>query len=233
MRVGVAALAPHKNKKWMRDFLVAQKGQDEHAVAATGAFLLLLPTEQREWITNHQWHLCPISTLHKELGTYLEQVRMCGRADNSPLGEELATSLAKFKNLLGRDLGDADWNQERLRGWPAYSWRTLSGSRTKYKHALFHALLMLARRTVQQLAPHHYFSTLEQFWSKRAKTLPNGSSSLRHLIDGYKKLDPRIKSNNRPGKKGVWEAISREDMAQMVDGTHLDSCRASTNQNQG
>jgi hypothetical protein len=229
MRVGVAALrAWASTHAWITDYLCAQRGQAEHAVAAYGLFLLLLPTNVQKWFLTRGWHCAPLPMLLKDCGPYLDEARLAGRADGSELGIEVAQYLPKFKNLLGRDLGEADWVGEAAAAHPSYSLRTLHGSRVKYLRAIYSELRRLAIATVWNLPEHIVNGSFQGWWEQRAVQMPSGSSSLRHNLDPYKVLDTRLKSGDRPGKRAAWEALDPIDFVLSTAHYPIDVARAST-----
>jgi len=233
VRVGVATLKAYADKPWVHQLLIAQKGQQEVAVAALGTFLLLLKPLHREQLLRWRWHCWPIAELRTACAPWLEELRQVGKVAGEPAGEPIGPLLAKFRNLLGRDLAEADWDAERKAALPSYSWRTLKGSRKKYLQAIYIALLESARSIVWALPQHLLNQTLQEFWVQRAISLPGGSSSERHALDESKAADRRISSNDRPNKKGVWQALSKEYIAEQLIAQRFDVARCSTKHEPG
>lgn len=208
VRVGVAALHAYTHEPWMHEYLLAQKGQQEIAVAALGVFFLLLPKQHLATLLSWRWHLWPVEQMRQECAMWLEQVRQVGHVKGEDPTDPIGPYLAKFRNLLGRDLAEADWEAERAAALPSYSWRTLNGSRRRYLKSIYSGLLECARSMVWSLPNHTAAQTLEQFWEHRAINTPGGSSSERHLLDEYRQGDsgsvvvtgPTKKESGRPSQ---------------------------------
>jgi len=226
-RIPVKFFKKHLHHSWIREFLIGQRGEEEHAVVSWGMFLFLLPEERRNWFVSHGWHAHPVTALHKAIKDYTVRVRLAGRADASDDGT-LAALMRKVASPLGRSLSGADTEQEAARAHPAYSRRTGIWSRQEYLRRIAAALGRLATEVIESLYAAGGTNTLDMYWKKRSTLVPGGSSNLRRGMQDTLAGIPGIDRAPRPNKKAVWEHLPAADVQQWLLHEPISVARFST-----
>lgn len=69
---------------------------------------------------------------------------------------------------------------------------------------------------------------IKEWWESRRAWTPNGSSSARERLKNFKKLDERLKTQDRPGKKAVSETYTIEDLKNWLKMRPIGIARLST-----
>lgn len=193
---------------------MASAGELEASVAAAGLWGLCLNDRAWETITHMGVFRVPLGKWRSVYGDTLEKVQRyggvkctCGYTDNSA-----DLYLRKLLSLIGRDLGDADWQQESDRRNPSYryrAWPLPNGTRSPGVQ------LRAELRHIGQLAPELVSAVREnalparEWWADRGVTTPTGSTSLRWLVKENAALmeDDRVSSQDRPDKCTVAQTL--------------------------
>jgi hypothetical protein len=160
----------------------------------------------------------PIKEWKEKLSSYMNDVRRYNGIglEDRILDAKAAGYVRKMVNLSGRDLTEADFENEYKNTNPitgAKVWPNKRGlSASKWKKILFETIEEVVGNIFPQIMRNAELRSIEEWWKSRRAWIPNGSSSARERLRDFKKLDERLKTKDRPGKRAVGETYSSEDI---------------------
>jgi hypothetical protein len=189
--------------QYERMMLAANPTAEEHTVVALILWRRLLPPKHQELVQPTM--LCLVPLQHwQDFKDMFDLIRLhAGRVTHGSL-LVWGQIVRKISNLVGRDLKEADWAQERARSMPSYANRFQVLSPDEYfalfKHCTDELITELAARVTTKRHP-----TIEEWWATRVASTPSGSSSWRALSTVHKTRSH--KSADRPNKRVLYALL--------------------------
>lgn len=175
---------------------------EEYSLVAWLLWWRLLQGEELSLLTEMQLQYVPLREHHR-LKDPLDQLRLAQPYHGEKF-TTMAQALRKFSQLAGRDLGDADWETEKVRSGHEYAFREKHIPPSVYGPTFRQHANLIIHPLGSELSGKNP-PTLDNWWSKRALSAPSGSSSLRHVVDEHKTKS--IHSSDRPTKRTVYAML--------------------------
>jgi hypothetical protein len=161
-----------------------------------------------------------LSDMKEIWGKYLDDTRRVAGVSSKYTKEEnlvIAASLRKVVNLAGRDLKDADFEQEKQRTDPRYNvkFAPVPGKKTMAAQIWYDMVIAEMNDVIDKIfvnvMEQANMRPIDKWWMQRRVWVPSGSSSNRHNLDEYIKMDERIATQDRPNKRTIAETYSYSD----------------------
>jgi len=171
---------------------------EEHTVVAWLLWCRLAPLEVLQCTHNQL-----VSKDIIALGTVAPALDALRLLDDDAPADDVALLLAlrKFGTLVGRDIGDADWTQERYRSSAPYAYREAFVGSARYRDLFSKHTRLVIARTIRNTYDKR-MPSIEEWWKGRFTSTSSGSSSNRHSVDNQK-TDLHT-SADRPNKRVVY-----------------------------
>nr|UYL95676.1 MAG: polyprotein [Nanning Totiv tick virus 4] len=184
----------------------------DYELAGVFCWWSCLPDALYARMLSTQLHLVQLSKNAETLSLMMEICRQQASIGGHALDREAFYWIRKYKNLTGRRKGICDVELERSRMYPSYSYRVLGRigytvSRLEYLSKFASNGQRVADMLVSRIVDMGRIDTIEKWWERRINNVASGSSSNRHLLDPYIKLEPEITDKDRPNKKSVMEVV--------------------------
>jgi hypothetical protein len=193
-------------------------GWYETAVASVIMWRHAIDSDIESFLRKKNLYEVPLKEWKNVLSGYLNDVR---RYNGIGMGDyqkdaKAAAVVRKLVNMSGRDLEPADFEAEYLHTNPSYSVKFLPKRKQLSTKEWWSKLANKIKEVVGTIFPEIKnkceLRTLDDWWKSRRAWVPNGSSSARSRLKEYKKLDERLKRQDRPGKKAVAETYDDADI---------------------
>lgn len=183
--------------------MAANPNVEEHTIVALILWKRLLPQDSLTLVLETQLLHLPLQYWQALKDTF-DLIRLQAGTTTDPRMALWGEIVRKISNLTGRDLTDADWEQERTRSSPSYANRASVLTPTEYfelfKSCTDELITELAARVTMKRHP-----TIEEWWATRVATTPSGSSSWRSLATAHKTASH--KSADRPNKRVLYALL--------------------------
>lgn len=199
---------------WERSCMANNHGYDQWSVAATILLYSQLPASVQVAIDAARWVDVPLVSWKDRFKKWLNAVRRCpsvvGHPDAGPL-EWVA--LRKLGNVTYRSMEEADWPsdvEKRTRATPVHFAIDQSGrlSRQLWRQSMTEESEATAREVVGDSVEQSRMTSRREWWLARHAWVPNGSTSMRYVVDATIKSDiDRVDPAARPTKKAVVEEL--------------------------
>jgi len=200
---------------WEWHLLAINVGAAEWSLAAVIMGMNAIHPELREYMVAHRMHDYPLIHWSKIYANWLNALRRCPYLTGLPnVPPEDVLQLRKLFTCTIRTNEEADWLAETKRRTariPSHLGLHPDGSLSAqaWSTAFGQAVREITAEVVQHAAPIVAPTTLQDFWSRRARWGGAGSSSNRRRLHDLVEDDQRIASNARPNKKAVFQTLPK------------------------
>jgi hypothetical protein len=209
-------------------------GWYETAVASVIMWKHAIPDKLRVHMSKIGLFKIPIKEWKERLADYLIDVRRYNGVGLEDYYEdaEAAAMVRKLPNLSGRDLQQTDFELEMLNMHPKNTAKMMpKGKKLSCRvwfTKLFNKIDEVIKTVFPEIVQKANLRNMEQWWRTRRAWVPNGSSSARARLNQYKKLDERLRTSDRPGKKAVAETYDISDLERWLASKPCAFARLST-----
>ncbi|KAF4649284.1 hypothetical protein FOL47_002230, partial [Perkinsus chesapeaki] len=177
------------------------------------------------WLWQCGWFDIPLCDWPAALKQPLAVVRRTGMLGR--VVDDRVYALRKLPSAIFRRPDDADWSAEKESKFGSYCRKFTLSSANKYMEWFYLSALSLERMVVSKQLGRADLAGFDHWWKRRHHMLAGGSSSFRAAATAQIR-DPRLRSDDRPGKKLVMETSLLRSPAAIVNDEPLGVYRTST-----